>query len=491
MTSVYLAPTSTVSNTGTRTGGTTVHGVLSDSNPATYMALGDGQKFKLGLADLTLPSGAVILYAQLASQDACVIVPTTLKGTLNADVSKVESVGVNWLSRTGHAFAKQQGGLTDAGLDGATMELESVGGSAVIYECSVQVLYAIKPVPTILLPTGTLTEDNSPIVLWTTVWDPDYQPGQAKYRVKVFTDVVKTGGGFNPETSTAVLDSGEQELVTSGFQYHDFPDRLTNGTYWAYVKVSAIDGQWSDWDNEQFILNVSSPGTPTMTLTPQASNGRIKIDLDDNGATSTTYFHLQRSDDGVTFVDVPTTLGDGLIAPASGLATFYDYEARNGATSYYRARARHDYTSAQAYSDWATDDDTWSDPDQWWIKNPYDASTNMAVTLRGYGDVTHEARQGVFPVLGRKHPVIVSDEGGDSPVTGTLTVIIDNTDDRDAFDALMDLKVPMLLQGPVGHGRKDRWVVFGGHTSSPLLDSARLPHTDESVSWTEIERPDL
>lgn len=662
MTKVYLDPSGTpVSDTGARTGGSTPQGVLSDGSDLTYMTYNPGEKTVFNLEDLTLPSGAVILLAQAAARVArsSGFFNAIMRTVINAnDPDASTDSTVSYLTPTGLAGAtKWDGTLTDAGLDGATLEIGNSSialADLIVYEASLMVLYLIKPVVAVAHPTGTLTEDNSPTAIWTTAWDPDYTPSTAKYRVKIFTDAVKTGGGFNPETSTAVLDSGEQELSTSGYQLHDFSDILANGTYWTYVKVSGVEGQWSDWDNEQFIVNVPLPGVPILTTSDDPANGRVVLNLlsrdnliadrsshevaigtgafgtgvtatrvstqayhgtysaeivtpgstiagggegtnftatyrapvtegeqyyvsqwvkaplgaqlvfnagffssggsylgsggvnvDFTGtgdwqqvgglatapataakagvsvrtrvtpqaltwyedahmvehataqhpfmthdAPSTDQFQIQRSEDGgSTWTDVYTSLGDGLVSNPGGTVTCYDYEAPNGVAVKYRARTIHTYASATAYSAWSSSaDETWSDPDQWWLKNLTDPDFNLAIRLRDYSDIARPARQVVHEVLGSPFPIVVDDARG--ATTGTITFRCDDAAEREFVDELLDLtNVTWLLQGPVGHEEKDRWVALGDHSRSRLVPSGTKPWTDEKISWTEVERP--
>ena len=64
MTFVSLNPSSTSSNTGAVTG-SSAHAALSDGSDATYVDYDYGEGSIFGLSDLSLPSGAVIMSAQV------------------------------------------------------------------------------------------------------------------------------------------------------------------------------------------------------------------------------------------------------------------------------------------------------------------------------------------------------------------------------------------------------------------------------------------
>lgn len=133
------------------------------------------------------------------------------------------------------------------------------------------------PAPTINNPTLDQVVPLSPTFTWTYVGGGDVQK---KYRIKVFTDAVVTGGGFNPDTSVAVFDATESGSGTSAT-----PSALvlTPGvTYHVYMKVAKdFNGQdwWSDWSagrrfkaNNRPTAAVTAPvGAVTLTNKPNVT----------------------------------------------------------------------------------------------------------------------------------------------------------------------------------------------------------------------------
>ena len=356
------------------------------------------------------------------------------------------------------------------------------------YEAYVDTTYVAKPTVTVTAPTGTLTDSNTPTVTWTETLDSD-GGAQTKYEVKIFSAAQYGAGGFNPSTSTATYNSG---TLSGASLSHDVTTALANATYRAYVRVGQTVNSathWSDWDYEGFVENVTPPDPPSITLTAQPDDGRIKVDLDDAATSPTTdLFEIQVSRDGGTTWESMRLLTDGdRLTPASGLATVYDYEAANGVATYYRARALHNYSGQYAASSWAPANASWSSTD-WWIKSPTKPSLNLAVVVYGLGSITKTPRQGVFKIPGRRLPVIAEDVVRDGP-TGTITLGLDTVEEREALDELLDSCDTLLLQGRAADYWTDRYVRFGQQDSARMVDKSYVEATFETLPWTEVEAP--
>lgn len=486
MTFVSLTPNSTGANTGAVTG-TNAHSALSDGSDSTYVDFDYGEAATLGLTDLTLPAGAQLVSAQVLARVAKLATgPSALNTVLVADSTKTAQLSVTSVSpvELGGAFSFD---VTDAGLDAATIGIYNTALSGLrAYEASVRVLYFAKPTLSVITPTGTIST-NQIAVEWTPSFDVHATTYPAFYRVKIFSSAQYGAGGFDPETSTAVLDTGE---LQSSFYAHAIRDTwLPNGVYRAYVKIAApsASSQWSDWAYSGFTVSVPTPATPTMTLTAGNSLGRIGVGVVTGGGTvSTDYVELQRSaDGGLSFNEVRTSLGGGSVSYPGGTVTTYDYEAPNGGTVVYRARAYHGGTPG-AYSNWTLGTTVWSS-DVWWLKHPFRPSLNRQLTVRGLPGWQQTANQGVFRPLGSSNAVVVQDVRG--PVTGDVTVLTDNQDARDDLAETLGEVAPMLLQGPLAHGIPERWVAFGDLDSSRIVNAGVFTKHDETLGWTEVDRP--
>jgi len=494
MTEVNLTPNGTTSNTGTVTGGGGVAStVLSDGSDSTYVVYTAGQLSKVTLTDLTLPAGALLVGA--AEMARCkrnsAITSAVIRGTLYADITVTADLTINWTSPTLVTVFGSFGPFSDAGMDAASIDVGSAYSSALtVYEAYVLVTYLLQPVVTVSAPTGTVA-DNSPTVTWSTVYDPDLGvPPGSNYEVKIFSSAQYSAGGFNPETSTPTLTSGPL-TATGTVTSYEFTSLLANGVYRAYVKQAASNVSYhpSAWAYSGFTVSASKPGTPTVTLTPDSASSKMLVAIVHSaGAATTNRFQVQRSDDGgASYQNIRTPLANGfIIANGTSDAFLYDYEMPMDYPVYYRARALTDAT--QAYGDWGyTVPGGTITAATWWIKHPTLPAMNLPINLRSYPDASNQSNQGAFRPLGSSLPVIVSDNSG--PLTGTIAILCEDQNDRDLLDTLLEQKVPMLLQGPRDHEIPDRWVVFGDHKSTRLLDSAVLSKSDESLDWTLVARP--
>lgn len=491
MTYVNLAPSSTVVNSGALTGGASAHAVLADASDSTYVVYENGEASILGITDLSLPAGAVVVLAQVwarCRQDglwSSSVLRTNLSaGTGSAEISQV----ITWVTPTNVAGCSLFGGLSDADVDGATMAVSNTSsfGLTRVTQLYLRVLYLLKPTVTVDAPTGTVTQ-NRLKVEWTPTFDPDAQGSPSFYEVAVFTAAQYGIGGFNPATSPATLRVGQS---TAGPDCsHEFSDAVLDGTYRAYVRVAAGNSpdHKSDWTYGAFVVDAPNPGVPSMVLTAVPVSGAVSIALDDSsGDVVTNLFELERSDDGgVTWNDVRTRDGDGMVTPSGGLATVMDYEAKNGVEATYRVRAFN--AATPSYSVWVEGTVTWSS-DDWWLKHSSRPSLNRRLRMRSYPGSSTEANQGVFRPLGSSVPVVVSDVRG--PTTGEIVVWTESLAEREALELALSAQAPMLLQGPVSNEQPERWVVIGSTSSDRIFDVAWAPYHDETLPWTQVVRPD-
>ena len=495
MTVVYLNPDTTTTNTGTVTGGGgDADAVMRDSSDSTYITLNPGEVVDFTVDDLSLPAGAIPVAAQGAYRLKTVFAyGRTRRATLLATIGSGsnlwnQTVDVNWSTPTG-IVAAGVAFPTDSQIDVAWMKAANSGssGDLIVYECSIRVVYLIKPVVTVTSPTATLTEDNSPTVTWTTVWDTDFTPANGVYRVKVFSAAEYGAGGFDPETSTATLDSGVQTLGTSTAQTHNFSTPLANGTYRAYVKVSAFtdapDVQWSAWDYEGFVVDVPAPGVPSVVVTPDDENGRIKLDIDSTTGDASTDAFVIEAERAEGWVPIRTVEGDGRISDDP--AEVWDYEAENGVATTYRVRAVHSYTDADAYSDWETQAGYLSG--DWWLKHPTIPYYNVQVTLRSFVGYSRAGRQSIQQPLGRTDAVVISDARGAE--TGEITFRCRDDETMLKIRRLASETVPLWLQAKAGDHERSRWIILGDEQITRLIDHSWSAERDATYTWTEVVRP--
>ena len=89
---------------------------------------------------------------------------------------------------------------------------------------------------------------------------------------------------------------------------------------------------WSAYDYNTYTVNVPLPAVPTLSASASSANGRNDLQTASNAGTATTDFiQIQASYDGeVTWQDVRTWLGGGLLATWASTPDLSDYEAPNG-----------------------------------------------------------------------------------------------------------------------------------------------------------------
>lgn len=464
-------------------GAANAHTALSDNSDASYLS--DGDSAEVGAADPTIPAGAVvkriaarIRVAQVSSAPS--ISTRLLIGGVSVGLT---SQGVSWSSPTTITGPSVDAPATATDIDvrfGTTGDLR-------LYETYVDTTYVATPVVDVTAPVTPVGDTNRPLVEWTTTLDSD-GGDQTAYEVRVFTDAQYTAGAFNPATSTA---TDESDITTSAATSWQGDELLPDDTYRAYVRVAqTVNGEshWSDWDYIEFTVAVDPPGVPLLTATADSVNGRVVLELDDQAGDATTdMFEVQRSlDGGATWETVRGLRDDGLIEPASGTATAYDYEAPNGTTMHYRARALHDYSGVYAASAWATDTASWTSAN-WWLKHPLRPELNVALAMDSQPDRARAARQGIFHPLGATYPIIVTDTRGSA--TGTIRVRTDSTAERDALDAILDTVSTLLLQGPLADGEHDRYVHIGDHARQRGIDKSFAVARFDTLPWIEVAAP--
>lgn len=515
-----LRPNETLLNTGTVTGGGGVlHTALSDNSDASYGEFDCGSDYyRVGMESTSISGSAEITavqyigrFSKLNGSDA------TVYHTMFTDDS--DTMGYQWerhavvggtlnpqtvLVKT---WTKEQTTTKIDALDlyGLASYDTSSGAKVRVYELYAWVYYCDPPVVSVDSPSGTLTTQNRPTVSWTNTLD--WVGGdQVLAEVKIFDDATYLAGGFDPDKDTPD-DSGTVQGAATSWRGGE---ALDDDTYRAYVKTYQwVNGAYfgGDWAYSEFTIDVDRPATATLTLNPTAASGRVRIQVGQGGTTPATTdgFQVERSiDDGATWTwvrcppddDAWITGGGGTIGhgyaskDAGGTTTIDDYEAPNGVSTVYRARAAHDYDGSPVFSEWVLGTTSWTDADAYWLKHPYDGATyNVEVTLRSQQSRTNASRRGAHSVLDRKNAVVVGDSVR-GPVTGQIAFRFDSETAEDAFEDLIDTAEPVLLQAPSGAERlPDRWINLGDVTIERAVDTAWGETTFASGEWTEVDRP--
>lgn len=491
MTVVTTRPNSTdFTNGWVRTGGTTAHGVLSDDSDATYMQSSDLTGMQVNFPTPVIPGTGKLTGVVWRARTRRVN-GNTARVTFTPTFAFMNdsTLVITWPQVTTTAL----GGVIVAIVPAAAKhELnfykKSGDADARIFEVYLDWTYVAQPttVPVVQDGVSPITDNTNPEVVWTNTLDAD-GGGQSKYQVKIFTDAVYLGGGFDPATSAAYEDSGE---VSSSIQSWTPNVPQVDDTYRAYVRVaqSLVTGEthWSPWAFDEYTVTVSKPAVPTLALTSEPTFARIKIDLTGNAGPATTdKLQLERLLPGGDWEPVRTGEPDGIETGTS--ATIYDYEVPNGTTATYRTRAIHLYGDFLAFSAWsATADSSWSSADVW-LKHPTKPSLSRKMDVYSQPGYERDARQTIFLPLGRTDPVVVSDTR--LTARGEIVFSLDTKAIQDGLDLLLDDNVPLLLQMPTTHNWPDRWVMLGTQARARYDDKLKIEPTLDAMSWVEVSRP--
>lgn len=486
MSSQTLRPTSTIQlGSGSVTGGLSAHAVLSDDSDSSYVDI-NGNLYNATVLAYTLPSlGGATVTAALTYAKARTTDSPGPPFFANLDSSTVCGAGYGYGRTTVYNSAALVS-IASAYGDGSALQNGFWGAYIRLYETYLILFYIDVPTVNALGPTGTLTETNRPTITWEAEFDED-STGLADYQVRVFTDAVYGGGGFNAATSTAAWETGMAADPAGSAGSVLVTTSLPNDTYRAYVRVKDSVSGWSAWDYSEFTVNVSPPDPPGISLSSDAANGRVAIAVSpDNSPIDTDGILIEHSLDG-------GTTWEAVAEDAGGSnRTLYDYFVPSGQSVSYRVAGWNDTASDRLYSTFTTGSITPSLG--YWIKHPTDPSLNFKIDdrpnvyLRNFDSITRAARQTVNQPLGRSDVVVITDTYGAE--TGDLVVLISTQANLDDLNAILETAASLYLTGPGGGVGRDRWVVFGDLSASRLIDKKVASPFDVTLPWTEVARPE-
>lgn len=485
MSGVTINPDATSSNTGALTGGASAHAVLSDSDDATYVTYDTDELSTVTFGSPSIPAGAIVKSYSLvvrgrSSSSLFPLSQITSVLLLDSAIAATSTQIVNW-SSLAQWQALYHVDTVDADPETATVIVQSkTAVPLILSKIRLDVVYVVQPVVTVDSLGGTITDNNRPTVEWTPTLDTAGGP-QTFGQVRWFSEAQYTAGGFDPDTSSSLTN----DYVTDATTSIRSETTLVNGTYRAYVRVAQTVngvGHFSDWDYEEVVIAVDTPGIPTLDPIAAPASGRIEINLYENpGAVDTSGYQIQRKVDGV-WTDLRTTLGAG----RTNLATFYDYETPAG-TAEYRARALHDFVSGtESASEWITAAES-LELTQWWLTNPYHPSRSVGVDLRSFPSQSRAGNVTVLQPLGSTTAVAIYGDRGVQ--TGTVVIRASDDSTRDAVMALGSARVPLYMRPPLDHHEPARWVVLQDEDIERVIDHSWSAERNLTYGWTVVDRP--
>lgn len=473
-----------------KVGAASASAALSDNSDASYVQRDEGYKFPQDFGTVALPVGAVTKQIRVRARARAVTTTGTTLVMLR--LAGVEISGASIESLVTTAFAEVVGAYVPVSWTQADVDAVQAGaglgqGDSIRYaELYIDLVYALVPSVAVSGPTGNITTTNTPTVTWVHTAGTDGGP-QSRYRVRVFSAAQYGAAGFNPATSAATFDSSEQINAAFSAVVGPLPNTTT---YRAYVATSqTINGvpQWGDYAYTAFSIAATTSDITSVTATGDSVKGRNRITVVRNAATPYwVTLELQRSTDGgTTWASVrgvvqQTMPGDVWIG--------YDYETGNGQATIYRARATYGVPGLLVTGAWVQSTSvSWLTAGVDWLKDLRSPANSLQVIL-GQGSLAalNRARpRGVFGIVGRPDPVVISDI--QHLATGEFTVITLEDDEALALEALLQADV-LLLQTRPGERFGSRYLAIGDVTEL-RPGNAEEPSRVWLLPFTEVAAP--
>jgi hypothetical protein len=217
--------------------------------------------------------------------------------------------------------------------------------------------------------------------------------------------------------------------------------------------------------------------TATLTATVDATNARVLLTV--AGWTAATEAMIRR----LSATDNLPVRGAEPVTLISGGAVLYDYEAPFDVAVTYRATSPQDSTTVVTSSPV-----TLASNGRTWLRHPGRPILNRAVVVHSRDDATRPATgRGVFPVIGRSRPIVVSQVRGSED--GTVRLLTTTAQQRTDLYALLADGSSLLLTAPPGRGWGSQYISVGDVSES----RPNRIDTDEyriiSLPYTVVDRP--
>lgn len=221
----------------------------------------------------------------------------------------------------------------------------------------------------------------------------------------------------------------------------------------------------------------------TVTLTYATDLGRIRIAATLLGA-SATHAVVDRSLNGVTW----TTVRGGTAVPVATqelALPIDDYEFIDAQLSTYRVRS---YNVSEVLQSTQTGTITPALETVWlkFIARPY---LNRPVTVTDWSDVERASRNGVFPVIGRRDPVAITELH--TSRSFTVSLLTQTIAQADSLDFSIGAGFPVYLHTPAGCGIPTVYGVAGNLVQKRIATRSLrrvfdLPLTEVAAPGPEV-----
>ncbi|WP_211833315.1 hypothetical protein [Streptomyces asiaticus] len=174
-------------------------------------------------------------------------------------------------------------------------------------------------------------------------------------------------------------------------------------------------------------------------------------------------------------------------ATTGDVAVVTDYEAPLGIPVAWRVRS-HDPAGSASIS-YTTDPLTLTGEvtDAWLTDVQLPARSVAATVGVPLPDWQRSARQGAYSVKGRPRPVVISDVR--SSRTGTLSLVTETEEERDALWWVLETGNTLLIKWPVNFTEPDMYVQVADVTEAHITANAEHSDRTWTLALTEVDRP--
>ncbi|MFE5159148.1 hypothetical protein ACFRNT_11550 [Streptomyces sp. NPDC056697] len=178
--------------------------------------------------------------------------------------------------------------------------------------------------------------------------------------------------------------------------------------------------------------------------------------------------------------------GDLVDQPTTGdVAVAVDYEAPLGVPLQWRVRSAVTGASIAYISDPITLSGEVTDA---WLTDVSLPARSVAATVGvPLPDWQRSARQGSYSVKGRPRPVVISDVRASRQ--GTLTLVTESEEERDALWWVLETGNTLLIKWPLGFTEPDMYVQVADVTEAHITAVAEHSDRQWTLALTEVDRP--
>lgn len=340
-------------------------------------------------------------------------------------------------------------------------------------------------------PTGNIDDRSRPTITWTYA-DPESDPCQA-WNVRVFNNTQYTAVDFDPISSPALAESG----WTLGEDLNWTVNRdLANGNYRAYVTVEqawrGIGEHRSQLSHVDWVQAVPGPPVPSLAAYFEPDLNRVRLELNEGGPTPETIsYNLEFSDTaGITWELVRD--GVQITVDANRSAIIHDYEAPLNQLRKYRAQAFRQLSTIKVASGFSNVVDVVPTSEEIWAKDPIAPVLNTTLWVvdddqeepRSYGEFTPLVAEGKKAF---KIPVIGPQYGVENPSMHLAFRGEDDVSGWDAFRRIYESGRPLLMQFPTG---EQHYISFRDNIKCKRqMHKGRITYRLAEVGYVEVEKP--